>query len=52
MSVYVDECVYPLGRMMMCHMLADTLDELHTLRCKLCGQDSPRDPNCSPKTSP
>ena len=26
--------------------------ELHTLRCKLCGQDSPRDPNCSPRTSP
>ena len=31
MPVYVDEPEYPYGRMMMCHMIADTLDELHAM---------------------
>lgn len=31
MSVYVGEPVWPYGRMKMCHMMADTLDELHAM---------------------
>jgi len=31
MSVYVDKSIYKFGRMMMCHMIADTPDELHTM---------------------
>jgi hypothetical protein len=27
-SVYVDDPMHPFGRMMMCHMIADTRDEL------------------------
>ena len=31
MAVYVDDSIHKYGRMVMCHMIADTLDELHTM---------------------
>ena len=31
MTVYIDDAYLPYGRMLMCHMMADTLDELHAM---------------------
>lgn len=35
MTVYVDTARHPFGRMIMCHMMADTVDELHKMAERL-----------------
>lgn len=35
MSVYVDDVFIPYGRMKMCHMIADTEDELHDMAARI-----------------
>lgn len=31
MEIFVDQCIYPFGRMLMCHMMAYELEDLHKM---------------------
>ena len=35
MAVYVDDMRAPFGRMILCHMIADTPDELHAMAARI-----------------
>lgn len=35
MAVYVDHSLFPYKRMVMCHMAADSLAELHEMACRI-----------------
>ena len=48
MAVYVDEAVWPYGRMLMCHMVADSLAELHQMADRI--GVARRHFQCPPKT--